>query len=198
MADAPLTQPSLLVRLADARDREAWARFVEIYAPLIYGHARRSGLQDADAADLTQDVLRTVAGAIGRFEYDPSRGSFRGWLFTVVRNLLRNFLASRKRHLQGSGEPGHQAFLESQPDHDNQLAEAWDHEYQQRLFMWAAEQIRRDFQEHTWQAFWQTAIEGRSVKDVAARLGMTVGAVYVSKSRVLARLREQIALLPEE
>lgn len=198
MAEAPLTQPSLLIRLADAQDREAWGRFVEIYAPLIYGHARKYGLQDADAADLTQEVLRTVAAAIGQFHYDPSRGSFRGWLFTVVRNLLRNFLASRKRRHQPSGEPGNQAFLESQPSPDDELAESWDREYQHRLFAWAAEQVRGDFQDHTWQAFWQTAIEGKSVKTVGTALGMSVGAVYVAKSRVLARLREQIRLLPEE
>src|SRR5579884_2793173 len=191
MAEAPLTQPSLLVRLADKQDREAWARFVEIYAPLIYGHARKYGLQDADAADLTQDVLRAVAAAMGGFDYDPSRGSFRGWLFTVVRNLLRNFLASRRSHHQASGAPGTQAFLEAQPARDDELARSWDQEYQQRLFLWAAEQIRGDFQDRTWQAFWQTAIEGKSVKTVAQALDMSVGAVYVAKSRVLARLREQ-------
>src|SRR5687768_4041800 len=93
MALAPPTRPSLLVRLGDPRDGQAWAEFVDVYAPLVYGHARKHGLQDADAADLTQDVLRAVSGSVGRLEYNPERGSFRGWLFTVVRNKLRTFLA---------------------------------------------------------------------------------------------------------
>src|SRR5437667_8501877 len=104
MSDAPATRLSLLVRLRDARDDEAWTQFVDLYAPLVYGFARKHGLQDADAADLTQDVLRAVAGAIGKLNYDPRRGSFRGWFFTVVRNKLRNFLSARKRQDQGSGD----------------------------------------------------------------------------------------------
>src|SRR5881275_2228178 len=103
MSESPTTRPSLLVRLRDARDELAWSQFVEVYAPLVYGYARKHGLQDADAADLTQDVLQSVAGAVRRLDYDPQRGSFRGWLFTVVRNRFRNFLAARGRPGQGSG-----------------------------------------------------------------------------------------------
>src|SRR5262249_2236036 len=97
------TRPSLLVRLRDARDSQAWTQFVQVYGPVVYNFARKRGLQAADAADLTQDVLRAVAGAASRLEYDPARGSFRSWLFRVVRNRLRDFLASRQRRLQGTG-----------------------------------------------------------------------------------------------
>src|SRR5919197_2744578 len=100
MTAPPLTRASLLVRLRDPNDADAWSEFVRLYAAVIYGFARKHGLQDADAADLTQEVLRAVAGAVGRLEYDPARGSFRGWLFTVVRNRLRDFLDGRKRHGQ--------------------------------------------------------------------------------------------------
>jgi RNA polymerase sigma-70 factor (ECF subfamily) len=86
MTEPPVTRPSLLVRLRDPRDGPAWAQFVEVYAPPVYGFARRQGLQDADAADLTQEVLQTVAAAIRRLDYDRGRGSFRGWLFSVVRS----------------------------------------------------------------------------------------------------------------
>src|SRR5437667_2293010 len=113
MADSPTTRPSLLGRLGDARDHAAWSEFVAIYAPLVYGFARKHGLQDADAADLTQDVLRAVAGAVGRLEYDPQRGSFRGWLFTIVRNQLRNFRSARARHEQGRGDTDAQKWLEA-------------------------------------------------------------------------------------
>ena len=192
MGDAPITRPSLLVRLGDSQDGEAWARFVEIYAPLIYGHARKYGLQDADAADLTQEVLRAVAGAIGRLDYDPRRGSFRGWLFTVVRNLLRNFHASQKRRCLASGDPGTQNVLEAQPAREEDLAGLWDQEYEKRLFVWAAEQVRGTFQESTWQAFWQTAVEGKTGPEVARGLGLSVAAVYLAKGRVMARLKQLI------
>src|SRR5439155_20638678 len=91
MAEFPPTRASLLVRLRDPRDEQAWAQFVDLYAPLIYGYARKQGLQDADAADLSQEVFRAIAGAVGRLEYDPARGSFRNWLFTVVRHKLANW-----------------------------------------------------------------------------------------------------------
>lgn len=195
MADSPNTRPSLLVRIRDARDGQAWSQFVALYAPLVYGYARKRGLQDADAADLTQDVLRAVAGAAGRLEYDPKRGSFRGWLFTIVRNKLRDFLDARVRQAQGSGDTGAHEMLEQHaaPDED-----VWEREYQQRLFAWAADQIRGEFQDTTWQAFWQTAAEGKSAKEVAMALGMTVAAVYLAKSRVLARLKEQIQQVQDE
>src|SRR5437867_340080 len=106
MADSPATRASLLVRIRDPRDGVAWSQFVDLYAPLVYAFARKQGLQDADAADLTQDVLRSVAGAVGELVYDPKRGSFRGWLFTVARNKLRNFLAAQKRQVRGSGDTG--------------------------------------------------------------------------------------------
>src|SRR5437588_2057593 len=102
MGDFPPTRATLLLRLADPRDGAAWAEFVQLYAPLVYGYARKQGLQDADAADLSQDVLRAVAGAVGRLDYDPRRGAFRNWLFTVVRRKLSHWRAARKHRAQGS------------------------------------------------------------------------------------------------
>ena len=198
MAEAPTTRLSLLLRICDAKDSQAWTQFVDLYAPLVYGFARKHGLQDADAADLTQDVLRAVAGAIGKLNYDPRRGSFRGWFFTVVRNKLRNFLSARKRQDQGSGDTGVQNRLEAQPSPEEDEGDLWTQEYEQRVFAWAAEQVRSSFQDSTWQAFWQTAVDGQQPKDVAQRLGMTVGAVYIAKSRVLAKLKEQIQELQAE
>jgi RNA polymerase sigma-70 factor (ECF subfamily) len=186
------TRPSLLVRLRDAGDRAAWGQFVELYAPLVYRFARRRGLQDADAADLTQDVLKAVAGASARLEYDPGRGTFRGWLFTVARNLLNNFLARQRRRPAAEGGTEGQRLLEELPAPIENEEALWQQEYEQRLFDWAAEQIRGDFQETTWQAFWRTAVEGENPRTVAAALALSVGAVYVAKSRVLARLRKLV------
>jgi RNA polymerase sigma-70 factor (ECF subfamily) len=186
MTTPPLTRPSLLVRIRDSGDREAWRRFVEIYAPLVYKFARSRGLQDADAADLTQDVLQAVSGASKRLVYDPRRGTFRAWLYTVARNKLRNFLLARRRRHEADDPQ----LLDAQPAREE--AEQWEREYEQRLFDWAVEQVRDCFQESTWQAFWMTAVVGRSASDAATELGISVGAVYIAKSRVLARLRDEI------
>ncbi len=89
MATGPVTRPSLLVRIRDLADQKAWEQFVELYARLVYGFARKRGLQEADASDLTQEVLRAVAAAATRLEYDPGLGSFRAWLYTVTCNKFR-------------------------------------------------------------------------------------------------------------
>src|SRR5437870_3022128 len=130
MQESPATRASLLVRLRDGNDAAAWREFVRLYAPIIYGFARKRGLQDADAADLMQDVLRSVSGAMNRLEYDPVRGTFRGWLFTVTRNKVFNFLDSRKRHVQGTGDSRMQQRLEGHVDADGNLSADWEADYQ--------------------------------------------------------------------
>jgi RNA polymerase sigma-70 factor (ECF subfamily) len=189
MSDAPATRLSLLVRLRDSQDEGAWSQFVEIYAPLVYGFARKHGLQDADAADLTQDVLQAVSGGIRRLDYDSRRGSFRGWLFTVVRNKLRNFLAAQKRPGRGTGDSDALHRLLELPAREEDQTAWWDQEYEQRVFSWAAEQVRDTFSEATWNAFWQTAIEGKTGPEVARMLRMSVAAVYLAKGRVMTRLK---------
>ena len=192
MEDSPITRPSLLVRIRDARDAEAWEQFVEIYAPLVYHFVRKRGLQDADAADLTQDVLHRVGEAIHRLEYDPKRGTFRGWLFTVTRNRLYDFLADRSRQPAATGDTGVRERAERIPAASDDETASWDREYERSLFEWAARQVRPNFTESTWKAFWRTAVEGKRPGDVASDLGLRVGAVYIAKSRVTARLREAL------
>ena len=197
MAEIPATRASLLVRLRDPRDGAAWAEFVDLYAPLVYGYARKQGLQDADAADLSQDVLRAVAGAVGRLDYDPRRGAFRNWLFTVVRRKLANWRKARGNRAPGSGDSATHELLAKCPAPDETEAE-WEAEWQRRLVAWACEQARRHVSDLTWQAFWRTAVEGRSGKEVADDLGLSVAAVYLAKSRVMARLKEQVRLWEDE
>ena len=190
MNDSPGTRASLLLRVRDAGDGPAWSQFVDIYGPLVYGYVRRRGLQDADAADLTQEVLARVSQAIRGLDYDPERGSFRGWLFTVVRNTLTNYLRRRKRHEQGSGDSEDVALLHEQPAPE--VDDLWDSEFKQRLFTWAANQVRTAVEEATWQAFWLTSVEGRAAMEVARSLDMSVAAVYMAKSRVLARIKDLV------
>jgi RNA polymerase sigma factor (sigma-70 family) len=189
MSQPPDTRASLLVRLGDARDAPAWSQFVAIYAPLVHGYARKQGLQDADAADVTQEVLRTLAGALRRGAYDAGRGAFRSWLFAVVRNELKTFWGRRARQVQGSGDSATLAVLEAEPAPEVDL---WDLEYRKHVFAWAAEEVRGAVEPNTWQAFWQTAALGKQAQDVARGLGMTVAAVYMARSRVQARLKEAV------
>jgi RNA polymerase sigma factor (sigma-70 family) len=194
LIEPPATRPSLLVRLRDPRDEQAWVEFLEIYEPLVRRLALRSGLQGADADDLSQDVFRAVAGAIDRWDPDPARGSFRAWLFRIARNLIVNLLAARRRQSAGygTGDTDIVALLEAQPALDEQDSALFDIEYRRRLFAWAAERIRGSFHESTWQAFWRTGVEGRDVPAVAKELGLSPGAVYVARSRVMARLRREV------
>jgi RNA polymerase sigma-70 factor (ECF subfamily) len=184
--------------LRDHQDAEAWAQFVNLYAPVIYGYLRKRGLQDADAADLVQVCLRQVALHIGSMEYASGADSFRGWLFTIVRNKLRDFHDRPRGFVQGSGDTTVQRLLEDQPALEPDESEVWEREYQCSLFAWAAEQVRPTVQPSTWEAFRQTAVEGKPAKEVAERLGMTVAAVYLAKSRIMMHLRAMIREAQED
>jgi len=198
MVNSPVTRASLLVRLRDPKDHDAWEQFFRVYASVVYGFARRRGLQDADAADLVQDVLRRVASAADKLDYDPRRGTFRGWLFTVTRNRLYDFLTKRQKQGQATGGSDVQARLDEQAAPADGADAQWDQEAQQSILNWAMERIRGEFQEHTWQAFQLTAVEGKPPQEVAAQLRLSPGAIYVAKSRVLARLRSEVQLWQDD
>src|SRR5262245_54983191 len=138
----PTTRRSLVLRLRNPDDEAAWAEFVALYEPLVYRLARRKGLQDADARDLCQDVFRAVAAAIDRWDPDPAKGKFRGWLFRIARNLLVNFLVARRRHPPGSGRTSVHELLEAQPGRDALAEEQFAAEFRRRAFRWAAEQVK--------------------------------------------------------
>ena len=196
MDESPATRRSLIVKLRDPSDTAAWHEFVANYGPLVYGLARRKGLQDADANDLCQEVFRAVAGAVDR--WDPARGSFRGWLSRIARNLLINFLTRQRHQPRGSGTTSVQDLLEAQPAADPSATALFEAEYEKHLFLWAAAEVRGELVTTTWQAFWQTGVEGRPPQKVAAELKLSVGAVYAARSRVLARLRRRIEKLGDE
>jgi RNA polymerase sigma factor (sigma-70 family) len=196
MDSQPVTRPSLLVCLRDPHDSRAWSQFVAIYSPLVYRLARRHGLQETDAADVTQDVFCAVARGIRQFDYDPRKGSFRGWLVVVARSKLQDFLRKRQGKNQGIGGTEARKLIELQPAGDCEEAFV-EQEHRRCLFDWAVGQIQSDFQASTWQAFWQTSVEGKGSREVADSLGMTVGAVYIARSRVLAKLKQTIQQIEE-
>jgi RNA polymerase sigma factor (sigma-70 family) len=189
--DSPLTRASLLVRIRDGNNHVAWREFLELYGPVVYGFARKRGLQDADAADLMQDVMRSVSSAIGRLDYDRRQGTFRGWLFTITRNKIYNFLSARRIRPRASGDSTTNLLLDEHPDSSGD-SDQWETEYQRRLAAMAMDQIKGEFQQSTWRAFWLTAVEGVAAPEAAKQVGLSPGAVYVAKSRVLARLKEEV------
>jgi len=196
MAETLPTRPSLLVRLRDPGDQEAWRTFLDLYGPLIYSFGRKHGLQDADAADLTQAVLAAVHAGIGRLDYDPARGTFRGWLYGVARNQLGKWRRSQGKD-RASGDTEDLNQLAELPAPDD-AADWWEYEYQRRRFLVASERVRPQVQESSWRAFWQTAVDGRPPSDVAAELQLSLGALYTAKSRVLALIKKEIQNLVEE
>jgi RNA polymerase sigma-70 factor (ECF subfamily) len=135
-----------------------------------------------------------VAGAIEHWDPDPALGSFRSWLFRIARNLIVNLLNARRRRTAGygTGRSDMIALLEAQPASDDEDSALFDLEYRRQVFACAAQRARARFHETTWQAFWRTGVEGQDVSTVAAELGMTPGALYVARSRVMARLRQEI------
>ena len=188
----PPTRYSLLLRIQDPRDQAAWAEFVAIYEPLVYRLARQKGLQDADARDLCQDVFRAVAKAARRWVPDPARGSFRGWLFRIARNLVLNFLRQQRRHPRAAGDTDVARLIEAQFAAIDEPSREAEEQYRRELFQIAARAIEPEFTRSTWLAFWRTAVEAGEIAAVAKELGLTPGAVYIARSRVLARLRRRV------
>jgi RNA polymerase sigma factor (sigma-70 family) len=199
MTLTPTTRASLLFRLRDSQDHEAWVEFVSLYEPVAYRLLRRHGLQDADAREVMQDLLMAVSRNIDRWDPAKERGSFRGWLRRVARNLVINWLKQRERRVIAAGGSDLQAMLDMLPavsgpepaDSGPETVE-FEHELRRALFQRAAEQVREEVHPATWQAFWETGVVGTSPADAAKKLGMEVGAIRVAKCRVVARLRAAV------
>ena len=196
MSDLPKTRESLLIRLGQKSD-EAWTEFIEVYEQAIYAYGRRRGLQDADAWDVTQDVLAAVEKKIGDWNFDPTAGKFRGWLFRVARNIaVDKVLAQAKR--AASGDSLVHQMLQEQPESLDQESSLFWTNYRKKLFQWAANQVRPNVKSSSWKAFWKTSIEGRKPDEVAAELSLSVGSVYAAKFRIVNRIRDIVSRLDDE
>jgi RNA polymerase sigma-70 factor (ECF subfamily) len=194
--DTGSTSLSLLEQAVN-RDEGAWERLVRIYQPLVTWWYRRAGLRPEDLPDLTQDVFQAVAVNLAQFETDRGRGAFRRWLRGITRfKVLDHF---RQRHGKPGGEGGSDAYrgltelsdplsLAHEDDSESELS---------CLYHRALELIRRDFQERTWMAFWRTGVEREPVSSVATELGMTALAVRQARTRVLRRLKKELAAVPD-
>ena len=178
------TSTSLLIRLRSGDESQAWSRFVSLYTPVLFYWVRRQGVPASDAADLVQEVLTVLVAKLPTFQYDRNR-SFGVWLRTITTNKCRDFFRRRKTRPSAASE-----FVDGEtPDHAVQFSEA---EYQRGLARRALEVMQNEFEPTTWRACWESVVAGKAAAEVALELGISVNAVYVAKSRVLRRLREEL------
>jgi len=192
LSSFPDTRASLIVKIADAQNAQAWEEFARLYQPVVYRLARRRGFQHADAEELVQEVMLAVARAVEAWHPDVARGRFRDWLHRIARNLMINFLTRRKHQVWGTGNTDAQRMLEAECDADSAVTQMFEVEYRREAFRVAARRVQGVVKESTWQAFWLSTIDDLPAGDVARQLGMSVGSVYIARSRVMARLRRVV------
>ena len=180
------TPTSLLERLSQPAEPQAWDRFVSLYTPLIYAWGRHVGLQDQDAADLVQEVLLKLIQVLPTFRYD-ARKSFRAWLRTVTLNTWRD----RRKRRGDRPLPGDEAALAESAAPENPES-FWETSYRRHIVNRAMALMQADFQPATWKAFWEQVVVGRPAREVASELSLTPGAAYAAKLRVLNRLRQEL------
>ena len=196
MTSYPETRASLIIQVKDASNQKAWEEFVDLYRPVIYRAAVEKGFQDADAHDLAQQVLISVAGAVGRWEKSGTTVRFRHWLRRITRNAIINVLSRGPRE-QANGSIAVDELLSETPERDPTTEEIVLLERRRELFLRAAEIVRRDVTPETWAAFKLTTIDGASSAEAAKQLGKSIGTIYASRSRILQRLRDAVTELEE-
>jgi len=194
----PETRHSLIVRLKDQRNDRAWTDFVCAYEPFLMQLVRKQGTPDHHAADVTQQLLLAIARSVHGWQPDGKTASFRRWLGTVARNVVIKFMTRERRQITGQGGSEFLSLLEATRDANVDAEHV--RQYEQELILWAAELVRAEFRENSWRAFWETHVEGRSVAEVSQELGVTAGSIYMSRSRIFARIRNRIeeVLVDEE
>ncbi len=182
-----------LIRRAESKDADAWVRLAELYTPVVYGWARRAGLQPSDTADVVQEVFRTVARRIDVFRDEDGQASFRAWLWGITRNALKQHFREQAARPQATGGSDAQQRMAEVPDLLDQEDGPDPLDFRRRLLHRALRLIRNDFEEKTWQAFWRLTIDGHTAAEIGRDLGMHEKAVRQAKYRVLCRLRDEIA-----
>ena len=180
-----------LIERVKAHDEDAWRRLVRLYGPLVDFWVRRAGLHAADAEDVSQEVFRSVAGNISRFHKDQPGDSFRAWLRTVTRNKVIDHVRRQGPEPRAVGGSAAQQQLQERPAVPD--SEADESREVQWLHRRALELVQAQFEDRTWQMVWQVTVDDRAVNDVARDFGVTPAAVRLAKSRVLRRLREELA-----
>lgn len=188
------TSKSLLERLRAGSDPQGWNRLVALYSPWILRWIKRAGVQDHDADDVVQEVLSELIRTLPTFHYDRNKGLFRSWLRTVTVNRLRVFWRTKKPLPVGGGDDGSAGnLLDQLEDPDSDLSALWNQEHDRFIVQQLMTLIEPEFEPITWAAFRRVVQDGINPAAAGAELGMTRGAVYTAKSRVLQRMREELA-----
>jgi RNA polymerase sigma-70 factor (ECF subfamily) len=187
----PNTSESLLDRLQSPEDAVAWERLVQLYTPLIRHTLARHGLDHQDSDDLMQDVFSVVVRKFPEFRRAPQPGAFRNWLRTITVNCLRGFWRKRRGTVRGVGGDQMLEQLAQLQAADGELFRQWDLEHDLHITQGLLNLIRTEFESMTWNAFERFAIDGLPASEVAAELGISENAVFIAKSRVLRRLRQE-------
>ena len=186
----PQTRFSLIEKIKDPRDAEAWSEFVAIYYPLLFGICRKKGLQYADATDIAQEVLSRVAGAVGSYKHDQPGATFRGWLYRITRNLTVDFFRRKGKDPLAKAAVHEDLGKIQEPSQEE--SQEFHSAFRKHLFTVVAKVVQQQVHPQTWAAFWQTEIEQVDVTRTSQQLSMTRGAVYVARSRVIAKLRKEV------
>lgn len=189
----PATSPSLLDRLGTGTDPAAWARLVDLYAPLIRGWLRRHSVTEHEADDLVQEVFTVVLKRLPGFRHNQRVGAFRAWLRAITFNCVRDFWKANRIRPSAPGGSDFGDYLDQLEAPDSPLAQAWDREHDLHVTRRLLEALQPQFEPTTWKAFRRVVLEERPAAQVAEELGLTVNAVFIAKSRVLARLRQEAA-----
>lgn len=183
------TRPSLLLRVRDFQNQEAWDEFFALYGPLVLRVLRRIGVSQQDALDLVNDVLVIVVRRIGTFEFDPTK-SFRAWLKTVTRNRAYRFFLQQKRRPRPSGGTSHAMAIQETPADDSSENELIEAEWRKRRLEMAIDKVRHEVTSEAWEVFELLVVQELPPADVGRRLGMKPGALYTAKCRILKKLRQ--------
>lgn len=186
----PDTRASLIARICDASDDDAWTEFVQIYQPVVQRFIQKHGLQYADAAEVTQEVLSRVAKSIETWDGSQQKSTFRGWLYRITRNQAIDFL--RKKKIEQSKNAGQECGLSQFAEPTSTESSQFQVEFEKQLFHWAAEKLKPSFKPVNWQAFWMSTVEGMSIESVAEKLKIDFGKIYVARSRIMTRLSKLI------
>ena len=184
------TRQSLLIR-AQAGEENAWKDLTDLYRPLIIGWLNRQGVPASDLEDLSQDILLSVVKHLPTFEHSGRRGAFRAWLRTIVCSRTADYWRAIDAGTQASGGSGATAALQQIADPDSDLNRQWDEEHDRYVLDCLLDLVEEEFEPATLQAFRRLALDGASGAEVAQELGQSVAAVYVAKSRVLQRIRQE-------
>lgn len=193
----PDTHESLLLRVKNPRDHDAWEQFSRVYRPVVYRLARGRGLQDADAQDLAQKVLMAVSLALPDWEKSSCGDRFRHWLRRVAKNAVLNALSRQPRDRASGGTTAIE-LLARHEDPNRDVAEAIDLEFRRQLFRRAASIVSQRASPSNWKAFCLTMIDGQTSEAAARQLDVSVGTVYAARSRIMRRLREAVEELEGE